>query len=65
MSKGKFIGGSCDLFSDKLIMKNLSSIIFFTTGYNYVVEMENGLIRFDPYVDPEHPKLENFKVHYY
>jgi hypothetical protein len=65
MSKGKFIGGSCDPFSDKLIMKNLSYIIFFTTGYNYVVEMENGLVRFDPYVDPENPKLENFKVHYY
>jgi hypothetical protein len=65
MSKGKFIGGSCDPFSDKLIMKNLSYIIFFTTGYNYVVEMENGLVRFDPYVNPEHPKLENFKVHYY
>jgi hypothetical protein len=52
-------------FDDKEIRDNLGSMFFFITSTNYVIEMEHGLIRFNPYVDPEHPNLENFKIYYY
>ena len=64
-NQGKFIEGKGDPFATKVIMDNLHSIIFFTTEYEYVIEMENGIVRFNPWTNPKNPNLDNFKVIYH
>jgi hypothetical protein len=60
-----FVKGLENFFTNKAIIKDLDSILSFTVTYTYVIEMENGIVYFNPYTDPEHPNLENFKVKYY
>jgi len=48
----------------KDIKDNLVSM-FFLISSTYVIEMEKGIVQFNPWTDPEHPNLENFKIHYY
>jgi hypothetical protein len=64
-NKGKFVEGSGDPFSDTEILENLNSIIFFVTEYKYVIEMENGIVQFNPWTNPKNPNLNNFKITYY
>jgi len=65
INKYQFTEKAENFFINKEITKSLNSMFFFVANYNYVIEMENGIVRFNPYTDPEHPNLENFKVKYY
>ncbi|MFP4515041.1 MAG: hypothetical protein ACLFNO_03515 [Parcubacteria group bacterium] len=64
-SKGLVIEKTGALFDSLPISQNEGSGLFFTTSYIYTIEMENGIVRFNPYTDPEHPRLENFEIEYY
>jgi hypothetical protein len=63
--KGHVIEKTGAFFANNEKLENSDSMLFFSPSYIYTIEMENGIVRFNPSMDPEHPKLENFKVEYY
>ncbi len=53
------------LFLNTWDISNFYSNIFISKKYTYKIKMENGIIIFNPNIDPKNPNLEKFKIKYY
>lgn len=65
LTKNPFLKMLKNIIVNKVSIKDKTFIPYPNNNYTYIIEMENGIVRFNPGMDPKHPKLENFKVKYY